>query len=225
MQQPFSDDPQKSGLLMHPPDELFELMAAAHNAGWQVCIHAIGDAANRLCLDLYRQLFKRFPRSGCRHRIEHASIMDADVMRELAGLGVLVSTQPMFIYSEKGWLPRRLGAERCRSVYPLRSFLEAGIKVGGASDAPIESQDVLHSIQCCVTREGFQPQQCVSVEQALRMYTLDAAYLQFEEDVKGSITPGKRGDLVLLSDDPFKVEPDRIKDIKVVRTVVGGKVL
>jgi len=143
----------------------------------------------------------------------------------MAGLGVLVSTQPMFIHSEKGWLPWRLGAERCKTVYPLRSFLDAGIKVGGASDAPIESQDVLQAIGCCVTREGFEPHQCISIEQALRMYTLDAAYLQFEEDIKGSITQGKRADLVLLSDDPFKVQPDRIKDIEVVRTVVGGKVL
>ncbi|MFA5078407.1 MAG: amidohydrolase [Dehalococcoidia bacterium] len=225
MQEPFSDNAQKRGLLMHPPEELYELMAAAHKAGWQVCIHAIGDAANRLCMELYTRLFRQFPRSGCRHRIEHASIMDADVMREMAGLGVLVSTQPMFIHSEKGWLPPRLGTERCRSVYPLRSFLETGIRVGGASDAPIESQDVLQAIGCCVTREGFEPHQCISVEQALRMYTLDAAYLQFEEGIKGSITPGKRGDLVLLSDDPFKVKPDRIKDIEVVRTVVGGKVL
>ncbi len=225
MQEPFSDNPQKRGLLMHPPEELYELMAAAHNAGWQVCIHAIGDAANRLCLELYTRLFRQFPRDGCRHRIEHASIMDTDLMQEMAGLGIAVSTQPMFIHSEKGWLPGRLGSERCKTVYPLRSFLDAGIRVGGASDAPIESQDVLHAIQCCVTREGFQPQQCISVEQALRMYTLDAAYLQFEEGTKGSITPGKRADLVLLSDDPFKVQPDRIKDIEVVRTVVGGKVL
>jgi predicted amidohydrolase YtcJ len=97
--------------------------------------------------------------------------------------------------------------------------------VGGASDAPIESQDVLQAIQCCVTREGFEPQQCISIEQAVRMYTLDAAYLQFEEDIKGSISPGKRADLVLLGEDPFKVQPDRIKDIEVMLTVVAGKVL
>ncbi len=225
MQEPFSDNPEKSGLLMHTPDELYGQMAAAHNAGWQVCVHAIGDAANRLCVELYARLFQQFPRSGCRHRLEHASIMDTDVIQEMSGLGVLVSTQPMFIHSEKGWLPRRLGAERCKIVYPLRSFLDAGIKVGGASDAPIESQDVLQAVGCCVTREGFEPHQCISIEQALRMYTLDAAYLQFEEDIKGSITQGKRADLVLLSDDPFQVRPDRIKDIEVVRTVVGGKVL
>jgi hypothetical protein len=131
----------------------------------------------------------------------------------------------MFIHSEKNWLLPRLGAERCKMVYPFRSFLEAGIKLAGASDAPVESLDVLHAITCCITREGFETQQCISLEQAMRMYTSDAAWVQFEEDVKGTVTPGKRADLVVLSDDPFKVKPDKIKDIKVIRTVVGGKVV
>ena len=223
MSGPFSDNPQKQGMLMHPPEELYRRMAAAHNAGWQVCIHAIGDAANDLCVELYARLFKEHPRKGCRHRIEHASIMDHKTMRELSRLGIVVSTQPMFIHSEKDWLRKRLGDDRCKSVYPFRSFLDAGIKVAGASDAPIESQDVLHAIQCCVTREGFESHQCIPVEEAVRMYTLDAAYAQFEDGIKGSITPGKRADLVVLSDDPFKVKPDKLRDIKVVRTVVGGK--
>jgi len=225
MQEPFSDNPQKRGMLMHPPDELYRRMTAAHNAGWQVCIHAIGDAANGLCVKLYGRLFEEFPRAGCRHRIEHASIMDAGVIKEMARLGTVVSTQPMFIHSEKDWLRRRLGAGRCKSVYPFRSFLDAGIKVAGASDAPVESQDVLQAIWCCVTREGFEPHQCISVERAIRMYTLDAAYAQFEDGIKGSITPGKRADLVILSDDPFKVQPENIKSIEVVRTLVAGKVL
>ncbi len=223
MQELFSDNRDKQGMLMHPPEELYRRMAAAHNAGWQVCIHAIGDAANALCVELYARLFKEHPRKGCRHRIEHASIMDAKTMRELSRLGIVVSTQPMFIHSEKDWLRRRLGGERCKTVYPFRSFLDAGITLAGASDAPIESQDVLQAIYCCVTREGFEPQQSISVEEAVRMYTLDAAYAQFEDDIKGSITPGKRADLVVLSADPFKVKSDKIRDIKVVRTVVGGK--
>ena len=223
MSEPFSDNPQKQGMLMHPPEELYRRMAAAHNAGWQVCIHAIGDAANDLCAELYARLFKEHPSKGCRHRIEHASIMNERTVREMARLGIVVSSQPMFIHSEKDWLRRRLGAERCKFVYPFRSFLDAGIKLAGASDAPIESQDVMHAIQCCVTREGFEPHQCVSVEEAVRMYTLDAAYAQFEDGIKGSITTGKRADLVVLSDDPFKVQPDKIRDIKVLRTVVGGE--
>ena len=225
MDAPFSDGPGKRGILMHTPEELYRRMAEAHTAGWQVCIHAIGDSGNHLCAELYERLFKEFPRPGCRHRIEHASVMDMKTLKDLARLGIAVSSQPMFIHSEKGWLPRRLGAERCKMVYPFRSFLEAGVKLAGASDAPVELLDVLHAIMCCVTREGFETQQCISLEQALRMYTSDAAWVQFEEDVKGSITTSKRADLVVLSDDPFKVKPDKIKDIKVIRTVVGGKVV
>jgi predicted amidohydrolase YtcJ len=94
--------------------------------------------------------------------------------------------------------------------------------MAGASDGPVESQDVMHAIQCCVTREGFEPHECITVEEALRMYTVDAAFSQFEENIKGSIRPGKRADLVILSEDPFKVEADRIKDVKVERTIVAG---
>ena len=223
MDAPFSDGPDKKGLLMHAPEELYRRMAEAHKAGWQVCIHAIGDRGNRLCAELYERLFQEFPRTGCRHRIEHASVMDMKTLKDLARLGIAVSSQPMFIHSEKGWLPPRLGSERCKMVYPFRSFLEAGIKLAGASDAPVESLDVLHAITCCVTREGFETQQCISLEQALRMYTSDAAWVQFEEDIKGTITPGKRADLVVLGEDPFMVKPDQIKDIKVVRTLVGGE--
>lgn len=222
MHAPFADNADKSGILMHQPEELYRQMATAHNAGWQVCIHAIGDAANRLCAELYGRLFREFPSAGRRHRIEHASIMDDWTMRELARLGIIVSTQPMFIHSEKGWLGSRLGDERCRSVYPFRSLLDAGIKLAGASDGPIESQDVLHAIQCCVTREGFEPHQCITVEEALRMYTIDAAFAQFEEGIKGSITPGKRADLVVLSEDPLSVNPNHIQDIKIEMTIVGG---
>jgi predicted amidohydrolase YtcJ len=219
---PFSDNPSKQGHLMHPPEELYKRMAAAHNAGWQVCIHAIGDGGNRLCAELYGRLFHEFPRSGCRHRVEHASIMDGLTMQEMSRLGIVISTQPMFIHSEKDWLPRRLGATRCGIVYPLRSLLDAGIVVAGASDGPVESQDVLHALQCCVTREGFEPHLCVTVEEALRMYTINAAYAQFEEGVKGSISAGKRADLVILNADPIAVKSEQIKDIKVERTIIGG---
>jgi predicted amidohydrolase YtcJ len=222
MQAPFADDAGIKGHLMHQPEELYRQMAAAHNDGWQVCIHAIGDAANRLCAELYGRLFKEFPGAGRRHRIEHASIMDDWTVQELSRLGIAVSTQPMFIHSEKGWLERRLGPDRCRSVYPFRSLLDAGIRLSGASDGPIESQDVLHALQCCVTREGFEPHQCITVEEALRMYTVEAAFSQFEEGIKGSIAAGKRADLVILSGDPVATDPGHIKDIKVEMTVAGG---
>jgi predicted amidohydrolase YtcJ len=224
MDEPFTDQPDKRGFLAHDAEELYRRMLFAHQAGLQVCIHAIGDAANRTCLELYRRLLTEHPRVDHRHRLEHASQLDAGIVEDMARLGIVVSTQPMFIHSEKGWLHKRLGEERAKWTYPFRSLVEGGVRVAGASDGPIESVDVLHAIYCCVTREGFEPGQAIAAEQALRMYTVNAACAQFEDSVKGSITRGKRADLVVLSDNPVSVEPEAIRDITVDMTIVGGEV-
>ena len=145
------------------------------------------------------------------------------MIADIARLGLVVATQPLFIHSEKHWLHKRLGPERARWTYPFRSLLEAGVRVAGASDAPVESVNVLHAIQCCVTREGFEVQQGITVGQAIRMFTLDAAYAQFEDRIKGSISPGKRADLVMLSQNPTRVPAEKIREIAVLRTICGGK--
>jgi len=224
MREPYTDHPGQRGWLMHDSEEIFRRMALAHQAGLQVCAHAIGDAANRLCVDLYRRLLRDYPKRDHRHRIEHASLVDAQTIADMARLGVVVSTQPLFIHSEKEWLHKRLGPERARWTYPLRAFLDAGIRVAGASDAPIESVDVLHAIQCCVTREGFEPQQGITAAEAVRMFTLDAAFAQFEETIKGSIQLGKRADFVILSANPASVPAEKIRDIRVEKTIIGGQV-
>ncbi|MCX5740836.1 MAG: amidohydrolase family protein, partial [Proteobacteria bacterium] len=225
MHEPFSDRPGERGLLTLGEGEILARMRAAHAAELQICIHAIGDLAVERCIDLYQQLLRESPRRDHRHRIEHASIILPQQIARLARLGLCVSTQPLFIHSEKEWLHRRLGAERAKHVYPLRALLDGGVLVGGASDAPVESLDVLHAIQCCVTREGFEPQQSLSPAEALRLFTSDAARLQFEEAEKGTLAAGKRADLVVLSANPLAVEPTRIADIRVLRTVTGGRVV
>ena len=200
-------------------------MRAAHAAELQICIHAIGDLAVERCIDLFELLLRESPRRDHRHRIEHASIVAPAQIERLARLGLCVSTQPLFIHSEKDWLHRRLGAERAKHTYPLRALLDAGVRVGGASDAPVESLDVLHAIQCCVTREGFEPQQSLSALEALRLFTIDAARIQFEEAEKGTLAAGKRADLVVLSANPLAVAPERIAAIRVLRTVTGGRIV
>jgi predicted amidohydrolase YtcJ len=225
MREPFDDQPDRSGFLTLDEEEIYRRMRDAHRAGLQIAIHAIGDEANRRCIDLYQRLLVEYPRRDHRHRIEHASLLDGEMIARMARLGLVVSTQPLFIHSEKGWLHQRLGPERARMVYPLRSLLEAGVVVAGASDAPVESPDVLHAIQCCVTREGFERGQVIRAEQAVRMYTLDAAYAQFQESEKGSISPGKRADLVVLSANPVSVPAEEIREIRVEETLVGGEVV
>ncbi len=225
MSEPYTDQPDKTGFLTQSEDEIYRRMVFAHTAGLQIAIHAIGDAANRKCVDLYERLLLEHPRTEHRHRLEHASLLDAETVAKIVRLGLIVSTQPLFIHSEKHWLHKRLGAARAKWTYPFRALLDAGVKVAGASDAPVESTDVLHAIQCCVTREGFEPQQGITAAEALRMFTLDAAYAQFEECLKGSITVGKRADMVVLSENPVSVPPERIRDVHVVRTVIGGNVV
>jgi len=224
MDAPFSDQPGGRGMLTKSPEEIYRRMLFAHTSGLQIALHVIGDAAVRTSLDLYERLLVAYPRSDHRHRLEHASILDEAALGRMARLGLVVSAQPLFIHSEKSWLHKRLGPERTRKTYPFRSILEAGVTLAGASDAPVESTDVLHALQCCVTREGFEPQQRISAAQAVRMYTLDAAFAQFEERLKGSLTPGKRADMVVLTENPVSVPPERIRHIRVLRTIWAGRV-
>jgi hypothetical protein len=224
MREPFSDRPDERGYLTLAEDTILARMRAAHEARLQICVHVIGDAALERCLALFGQLLAESPRPDHRHRLEHASLVPPELVPRIAALGLCVSTQPLFIHSEKGWLHRRLGAERARHVYPLRALLAAGIHVGGASDAPVESTDVLHAIQCCVTREGFETHQALAPAEALALFTREAAYLQFEEGEKGTLAPGKRADLVILSANPLAVPQGRIADLRVLRTLCGGRV-
>jgi predicted amidohydrolase YtcJ len=206
-------------------EEIYRRMVEGHQAGLQIAIHAIGDAANQTCIDLYDRLLKEYPRKDHRHRLEHASQLDAGMIDAIVRLGLVVSTQPLFIHQEKKWLHKRMGRERSPWTYPFRSLVDAGVKVAGASDGPITSGDVLHAIQCCITREGFEPQQGLTAAQAVRMFTLDAAYAQFEDTVKGSLSIGKRADMVILSANPVSVPIEKIRDIRVRRTICGGKVV
>ena len=223
MREPFSDRPGERGFMTLRDDEILERMRTADAAGLQICVHAIGDAAVERCVSLFEKLLAGTGRCDHRHRIEHASLVPPEVVPRIARLGLCVSTQPLFIHSEKGWLHRRLGAERARHAYPLRSLVDAGIVVGGASDAPVESTDVIHAIACAVTREGFEPEQGLTPLEAVRLFTRDAAHLQFEEDEKGRLAPGMRADLVIASASPLDVAPDRIRDVRVLRTVVAGR--
>jgi len=201
---------------------MYSRMAAAHNAGEQIAIHSIGDASTRTCVDLFDRLLKEYPNSAHRHRLEHASQLDSQLIKDIARLNLVVSTQPMFIHSEKKWLPKRLGPERIKWTYAFRSLLDAGVIVAGASDAPIEELNVLQAIGCCVTRDGFVPQQGITVEEAIRLFTINAAYAQFEESVKGSLSTGKRADMVILDKSLISVLPHEIKNIQIKQTICGG---
>ncbi|ATQ44051.1 amidohydrolase [Caulobacter mirabilis] len=222
MSEPYADKSCTHGYMTLPDDEIYRRMEAAHLAGYQICIHAIGDRGIANCVRLFERLLAEHPRDDHRHRIEHASIADPFLIARIARLGLQICTQPLFIRSEKDWLPTRLGSERTRHVYPFRNFLAAGIPLAGSSDAPIEHPDVIAAIDYAVNRGGFHPEQGVTPEQAVAMFTRNAAFIQFEEAEKGTLEVGKVADLVVLSASPLDVPPDRLGEIRVRRTMIAG---
>lgn len=225
---PYTDAPSELGWLVLDPAVAAARMEAAHLAGLQVCIHAIGDAANEVALDLFADLAARYPDgSGTspRHRIEHASVLDEASAARFAELGVVAVVQPLFLRSEAGWLGERLGSDRSRQTYPYRTLRDAGVVLAGSSDAPIEAPDVLAGMTAAVTRHGFEPGQALTAAEALEMYTVGGAVAQQREHEAGRLAEGYRADLVVLSSDPTAVPPEKIAELDVGLTVVGGRVV
>ena len=229
--EPYTDEPARRGLLTIEPSVLQTVLKRALAQGFQVATHAIGDGANRLVLDAYEKAFGG--RSGAAHRfrIEHAQLVAAPDVARFASLGVIPSVQPTHCTSDMYWAGDRLGPDRLHDAYRWRSFLDLGLPVPGGSDAPVESVAVIPGLYAAVTRQdakewppgGFEPQERVSLREALSMFTRHAAYAAFEEDDRGSITPGKRADLTVLDRDLTRLPPERWLSTKVVLTLVGGR--
>jgi predicted amidohydrolase YtcJ len=225
LREPYKDETTK-GQLMHSQKELDELVAKAHKANISLAIHAMGDKAVDTTLTAYENALTEAPRKNHRYRIEHASLLNRELIHRIKKLGLTVSVQPKVASSEFSvWSAvERLGPERARWLYPLKTLFKEGIRVTGGSDCPMEPLNPLLGIQAAVAREPF-PEERITVDEALMMYTINAAYASFEEDLKGSIEKGKLADLTVLSDDPRTTPTDKIGDINVEMTIVGGKVV
>jgi hypothetical protein len=221
--EPYSDQPTTRGRLYHTRAELLELIEAAHRAGIQIGFHAIGDAAIEEVLTAYETVLLRWPRPDHRHRIEHFGVPRAEHIAQARKLGLVLPVQPAFVYQKGATYLTRLGEERFSRAYPLRDLWAAGLLLGGGSDSLVSPLDPLFGIRAVVNAP--RPSQRLTVEQALRLYTLNAAALAFEEKEKGSLTPGKRADLVVLSADPRLVPPAELERVKVTMTVFAGKVV
>jgi hypothetical protein len=227
---PYTDQPENTGIIYLSKERLQKIVKKIHKAGFQLAIHCIGDRAVQMALDCIEEALRERPRVNHRHRIEHASVLNKELIERMKNLRVIASVQPPFIVSDGRWLIDRLGLERSRFVYPFKTLLDRRVKVAAGSDCPVELMNPLLGIQAAVTRAVtkdfiFEPEQRVTVDQAIRMYTIGAAYASFEEDIKGSIEVGKLADLVLLSDDPFSVPSNKIGQIRVEMTIVGGKIV
>jgi predicted amidohydrolase YtcJ len=221
--EPYADEPSTTGILYHNLSQLKELIKKADKAGFQIAVHAIGDQASMQVLQAFETALGKARVAEHRHRIEHASVLNPDLIKRIKVLGLLITVQPHFVVSDF-WIPERLGPERTRWTYAFRSLIENGVPIAASSDAPVEPINPLLGIWAAVTRK-LSPQERLSVMEALRAYTLGAAYSSFEENTKGSIEVGKYADLAVLSHDPIRVKPDSIKDIRVEMTIVGGRIV
>jgi predicted amidohydrolase YtcJ len=226
LREPYSDDPESKGQLLYSQQKLNTLVAKVHKANLSLVMHAMGDQAIDMALTAIEKALMEAPRKNHRYRLEHASVLNSKLIQRIKKLGMLVSVQPKCVISEfLVWSAvDRLGSERARWLYPLKTLIKEGIRVVGGSDCPMEPLSPLQGIQAAVTREFF-PEERITVDEALRIYTVNAAYASFEETVKGSIEEGKLADLTVLSGDPTAVPPSKIGDIKVKMTIVGGKVV
>ena len=234
---PYNDAPNSSGYLTEKPEELKPMFEEALRRGIQVETHAIGDRANRLIVDLYEQAFKGVPPDQRkirepRWRVEHAQIVDLADIPRFAKLGVIPSMQPSHAISDLFFAPARLGMDRLVGAYAWQSFLKSGTIICGGSDAPIERGEPMIEFYAAVARksikgesgDGWHPEQAVSREQALKMFTIWPAYAAFEENDKGSIEVGKLADFTVLSNDIMKIPEPEILKTRCIMTVIGGEV-
>ena len=232
--EPYADAPGNCGLLlpdMYPADAMEKRVREADMAGIPLSIHAIGDRANSLLLDIFESVVQANGPRDRRLRIEHAQHLRQSDIERMGRLGVIASVQPAHLIDDGGWAERSIGAERCQLTYAFRSLLAAGVLLAGGSDWPVAEMSPLLAMHAAVNRTtadgqfpgGWNPQQKLSVDQAIAAFTTGAAYAEFAETEKGSLTPGKFADLVVLSADPYQVDPDCIKDIKIIQTIAGGR--
>jgi predicted amidohydrolase YtcJ len=225
LESPYSDLPDAQGVLIHSQDQLNSIVESASRQGFQVAIHAIGDHAIAMALTAIENA--RHTVSQCdklRHRIEHAAVLNPDLIRRIKEARVIASVQPHFIPSD-AWVPARVGRDRAKFVYPLRSLLRSGAAVVGGSDCPVEPIDPLEGISAAVTSATDEYGERISAQAAIELFTKKAAYATHEEKLKGTIREGRIADLVVLDRNPLAVPPEDIGQIRVLSTIVGGRVV
>ena len=228
---PYADDPGNSGLLMMTKEQIEAVARDAAAHGFQVCTHAIGDRANRITLEAYGAVLGG--RNDKRFRIEHAQVVAPEDFQLFAKYSVIAAIQSTHATSDMRWVEKRIGPERAKGAYAWRRFLSLGVHISNGSDFPVEPPNPLWGFYAAVTRQdhsgnppgGWYPDQRMTREEALRSWTIDAAYAAFEEKQKGSLTPGKLADFTMLSNDIMKVPAAEILKTRVLMTVVGGEVV
>ncbi len=232
--EPYNDAPQMHGVITTPESDIYQLTRRSLQRGFQVCTHAIGDRANRQVLDAYAHALTDVPQArDPRLRIEHAQVLAPEDIPRFAKLGVIASMQPTHATSDMGWAEARLGPQRIKGAYAWQSVRKTGAHLPLSSDFPGETMNPFYGIYAAITRQdpkgnppgGWYPDQRLTLDEALRGYTIEGAYAEFEENTKGSIEPGKLADLTVISQDLTKLSPRELLNLRVLKTFVGGKVV
>jgi predicted amidohydrolase YtcJ len=227
LREPYVGRPQDRGIVVNGVEELHETFGPAHEADWQIGIHANGDEAIDLVLGLYERLQRERPRRDPRFRLEHCTVVTESLVARIKALGAIPTPFSTYVYYH-GEKMREYGKERLERMFALRSFLDAGVRATQASDYPPGPFEPMMALQSEVTRTDMKGtpwglKQRISLEEAIRVGTLHGAYASYEEALKGSIEAGKLADLVVLGRDPFQEDPRHLVEIPVERTMVGGK--
>jgi predicted amidohydrolase YtcJ len=236
-EKPYNDAPETSGLpnaMMLPKGNMLKMVLGADQAGLQIAVHAIGDKANRIMLDIYSEVVKENgSRPGRRWRIEHAQHLRPEDFARFAQLGVIASVQPYHAIDDGRWAEKRIGHERCKTTYAFRTLLDNGVKLAFGSDWTVAPLNPLLGLYAAVTRAtldgknpgGWFPEQKITLPEAIEAYTMGSAYAEFRETEKGSLTPGKLADIVVLDSNLFSIPPEKIKDASVRFTITNGKIV
>jgi len=234
--EPYADAPNTRGLLfdqMLPEGIMLQRVEAADKHGLQSIIHAIGDEANYRILEIYRQVAEANGPRDRRFRIEHAQHLRSSEIKRFGSQNVIASMQPYHCADDGRWCDKRIGPERSKGTYAFRSLLDAGAMLAFGTDWTVAPLNPMEGLKAAVTRQtldgkhpnGWVPEQKISLEEAIRAYTVGSAYAEFQEKVKGSLTPGKLADLVILDRDIFKIDPAELDQVKVTMTIVDGRVV
>jgi predicted amidohydrolase YtcJ len=231
-EEPFADAPSDRGLLVNPPEKMYEWISGADQAGLHVMVHAIGDRAIAMLLDIYERVAKEDGARERRFRVEHTQHLREQDIPRFARLGVIASMQPYHVIDDGRWAEQFIG-KRIATTYAFRSLLDNKARLAFGSDWFVAPATPLEGIYAAVTRrtlddknpDGWVPAQKITVEEALRAYTVGGAYASFDESRKGTLSAGKLADLVIVDRDLFKIPPEEIRNAKVLTTVVGGKVV
>jgi predicted amidohydrolase YtcJ len=231
--EPYTDDPTTTGLTTMSQVELNKLVTLIDKQGFQLGIHAIGSKGNNMVLNAYEEAIKKNGKRDSRHRIEHAQVLIIDDIPRFKEYGVIASMQPTHCITDKRFAEKRIGKDRCKGAYAWKSLLDTGANIAFGTDWPVEPLNPIEGLYAAVTRkdregesgDGWFPEEKISMEKAIELYTLGSAYASFDENILGSIEKGKLADMVVLSRNLFKIPEDKILETKVIYTIIGGEII